>query len=115
MRQNIELIEFKLKTSQESLLVYAYNVYLSQPEIILSEKIFLDGYVGQTSQRLQDRTRQSLPNIWNTIGQEQKQSERQGKLANSIPHCDSEIRNRLEVTQPKMCISQKGRSTFYSF
>ena len=35
---NIEFIKFKLRTSQESTLVYAFNVYLSQAETILSEE-----------------------------------------------------------------------------
>ena len=50
--------------------------------------------MGRMSQRLQDRIRQPK-SIRNRISQEGKQPERPGKLANSIPHCDSAIGNHL--------------------
>ena len=53
-------------------------------------------YEGRTFQRLQDRIRQHVPkSIGNRTSQERKQPERPGKLANSIPHCDSAIGNHL--------------------
>ena len=57
-------------------------------------------WLGRTSQRLQDRIRQHVPkSIWNRTGQERKQPERQGKSANSIPHCDWAIGNHLLHSQ----------------
>ena len=72
------------------------------------------GYVGRTSQRLQDRIRQHVPkSIWNKTNKERKQSERPGKLANSIPHCDSAIGNHLLHNQK--CASHYKDNQFFIF
>ena len=79
-------------------------------------------YVGRTSQRLQDKIRQHVPkSIRNRTSQELKQSERPGKLANSIPHCDSAIENHLLHKQKcashykdnRFLILSKARSDFH--
>ena len=73
-----------LPTFQQSNVVYEYVCHCDSR------------YVGRTSQRLQDRIRQHAPKfIRNRTSKERKQPERPGKLANSIPHCDSAIGNHL--------------------
>ena len=112
LRHNIKLIEFKLKTSQKSVLVYAYSVYLIISRNNFIRKTFLDGYVGRTSQRLRNRTQQNVPKaIRNTTVQERKQPERQGKSVNSIPHCDSAIGNHLLDNQK--CASNYKDNQFF--
>ena len=79
-------------------------------------------YVGRTSQHLQNRIRQHVPkSIRNRTSQERKQPERPGKLANSIPHCDSAIGNHLLHNQKcasyykdnQFFILSKARSDFH--
>ena len=71
-------------------------------------------YVGRTCQRLQDRTRQHVPkSIRNRTSQECKQPERPGKLANSIPHCNSAIGNHLLHNQK--CASHYKNNQFFIF
>ena len=73
-----------LPTFQQSNVVYEYVCHCDSR------------YVGRTSQRLQDRILQHVPKSFrNRTSQERKQPERPGKLANSIPHCDSAIGNHL--------------------
>ena len=70
--------------------------------------------MGRTSQGLQDRIRQHVPkSIRNRTGQERKQPERQGKSINSIPHCDSVIRNHLLDNQK--CASHNKDNQFFIF
>ena len=72
-----------LPTFQQNNLVYEYACHCDSQ------------YVGRTPQRLKDRIRQHMPqSITNRID-EQKEPECQGKSVNSIPHCDSTIRNYL--------------------
>ena len=69
-------------------------------------------YVCRTFQRLQDRIRQHVPkSIRNRTSQECKQPERPGKLANSIPHCDSAIGNHLLHNQK--CASHYKDNQFF--
>ena len=78
-------------------------------------------YVVQTSQRLQDIIRQRSKSIRNRTSQECKQPEHPGKLANSIPHCDSPIGNHLLHDQKcasyykdnQFFILSKARSDFH--
>ena len=79
-------------------------------------------YVGETSQRLQDRIRQHVPkSIQNRTSQECKQSEHPGKLANSMLHCDSAIGNHLlhnqkcasHYTDNQFFILSKAQSDFH--
>ena len=79
-------------------------------------------YMGRTSQRLQERIRQHVPkSIRNRTSKERKQPERPGKLANSIPHCDSAIGNHLLHNQKcashykdnQFFILSKARSDFH--
>ena len=99
-----------LPTFQQSNVVYEYVCYCDSR------------YVGQTSQRLQDRIRQNVPkSIRNRTGKERKQPERPGKLANLIPHCDSAIENHLLYNQKcashykdnQFFILSKARSDFH--
>ena len=89
-----------LPTFQQSNVVYEYVCHCDS------------WYVGRTSQRLQDRIRQHVPkSIWNRTSQERKQPERPGKLANSIPHCDSAIGNHLLHNQK--CASHYKDNQFF--
>ena len=99
-----------LPTIQHSKVVYKYVCHCDS------------GYVGQTSQRLQDRIRQHVPkSIRNRTGQERKQPERLGKPANSIPHCDSAIVNHFlhkqkcafQCNDNQFFILSKARSDFH--
>ena len=100
-----------LPTFQQSNVVYEYVCHCDSR------------YVCRTSQRLQDRIRQHVPkSIRNRTSQDQrKQPERPGKLANSIPHCDSAIGNHLLHNQKcashykdnQFFILSKARSDFH--
>ena len=99
-----------LPTFQQSNVVYEYVCHCDSR------------YVGRTSQRLQDRIRQHVPkSIRNRTSKERKQPERPGKLANSIPHCDSAIGNHLLYNQKcashykdnQFFILSKARSDFH--
>ena len=89
-----------LPTFQQSNVVYEYVCHCDSR------------YVGRTSQRLQDRICQHVPkSIRNRTSQERKQPERPGKLANSIPHCDSAIENHLLHNQK--CASHYKDNQFF--
>ena len=99
-----------LPTFQQSNVVYEYVCHCDSR------------FVGRTSQRLQDRNRQHVPKfIRSRTSQERKQPECPGKLANSIPHCDSAIGNHLLHNQKyashykdnQFFILSKARSDFH--
>ena len=68
--------------------------------------------MGRISQRFQDRICQHvLKSIRNRTSKKCKQSERPGKLINSIPHCDSAIENHLLDDQK--CASHYKENQFF--
>ena len=91
-----------LPTFQQSNVIYEYVCHCNSQ------------YMGQTSQRLQDRIHQhELKSLQNRTSQKCKQPEHPGKLANSIPHCDSAIRNHLLHNQK--CTSHYKDNQFFIF
>ena len=61
--------------------------------------------------RTESKVQHVLKSIWNRINKERKQPERPGKLANSIPHCDSAIGNHLLHNQK--CASHYKNNQFF--
>ena len=96
----LQYIKTILPTFQQSNVVYQYVCHSDSQ------------YMGRTSQCLQDRICQHEPkSIWNRTSKECKQPERPGKLANSIPHCDSAIGNHLLHNQK--CASHYKDNQFF--